>query len=149
MAKGINTYAIAFSLGQASSSDFRLKLPLKFAMKTVKRRAKDAAGVETVEDIETYVYKYSTSHGYYDHNSNLNAPRYQDTVFFTQGEYTNKYRPTKVILIDQRDKPYLKLVNANVKPEERNNIIFVRCNGDDIDFTAFEEAFKFFKCCLS
>lgn len=137
---------IGFSLGQASSSDFKLKLPLEYAKKTVKRRSKDSTGVEKVEDIEVYVYKYSTSHGNYDHNSNLNASRYQDAPSFTQGEYSNKYRQTKVILIDQRDKPYLKLVGANLKAEERNNIIFVRCNGDDIDFTAFEEAFKFFEC---
>ena len=137
---------IAFSLGQASSNDFKLKLPLRYAKKSVKRRAKDPAGVETVEVVETIVQKYSVSHGSYDHNDNLIASRYQDTVFFIQGEYSNKYRPTKVILIDQRDKPYLKLVDANLNMEDRNNIVFIRCNGDDIDFTAFEEAFNFFKC---
>ena len=138
---------ISFSLGQASLRDFKLKLPLGHAKKSLKRRLKDAVtGVETVEVVETIIQKYSTSNGGYDHNNNLQAFKYQDTAFFVQGEYSNKYRPTKVILIDQRDKPYLKLVNANLKPEERNNIIFVRCNGDDIDFTAFEEAFKFFKC---
>lgn len=137
---------IAFSLGQASSNDFKLKLPLRYAKKSVKRRVKDPAGVETVEVVETIVQKYSVSHGSYDHNDNLIASRYQDTAFFIQGEYSNKYRPTKVILIDQRDKPYLKLVNTNLNMEDRNNIVFIRCNGDDIDFTAFEEAFNFFKC---
>lgn len=137
---------IAFSLGQASSNDFKLKLPLRYAKKSIKRRVKDPAGVETVEVVETIVQKYSVSHGSYDHNDNLIASRYQDTAFFIQGEYSNKYRPTKVILIDQRDKPYLKLVDANLNMEDRNNIVFIRCNGDDIDFTAFEEAFNFFKC---